>query len=113
MAVKSVGPASRPGSRHWRPTLQRGIDAVSEYADVAAQKLGAELHTECISQIGITRNGNTLRPTTPYNVTHYIHRVLPTRCVAEASAVSRRARSRRPLASGGRWGVLEAAGSGR
>ena len=41
MAVKSVGPASRPGSRHWRPTLQRGIDAVSEYADVAAQKLGA------------------------------------------------------------------------
>ena len=41
MAVKSTGSASRPGSRHWRPTLQRGVDAVSEYADVAAQKLGA------------------------------------------------------------------------
>jgi hypothetical protein len=37
----------------------------------------AELHTQCISQVGVTRNGNTLKPTTPYNVSHYIHRVLP------------------------------------
>ena len=37
MAVKSTGFALG----RWRPTLQRGIDAVSEYADVAAQKLGA------------------------------------------------------------------------
>lgn len=29
------------GSRHWRSALQRSIDAVSEYADVAAQRLGA------------------------------------------------------------------------
>jgi hypothetical protein len=28
-------------ARHWRATMQRGIDTVSEYADVAAQKLGA------------------------------------------------------------------------
>ncbi len=41
MAVKSPGLASRPGSRYWRSTLQRGIDAVSEYADVAAHKLAA------------------------------------------------------------------------
>ena len=41
MAVKSTGSASGPGSRYRRPTLQRGIDAVSEYADVAAAKLGA------------------------------------------------------------------------
>lgn len=41
MTVKSTGSASRPGSRSRRPTLQRGIDAVSEYADAAAAKLGA------------------------------------------------------------------------
>lgn len=29
------------GSRHWRSALQRSVDTVSEYADVAAQKLSA------------------------------------------------------------------------
>lgn len=39
MAVKS----DRPGiaKRQWRSAVQRGVDAVSEYADVAAQKLSA------------------------------------------------------------------------
>jgi len=37
MAVKSTGFASR----QWRSTMQRGIDAVSEYADAAAHKLAA------------------------------------------------------------------------
>lgn len=44
MTVKipqSPGLPAQRGSRHWRPALQRGIDAVSEYADLAAQKLGA------------------------------------------------------------------------
>lgn len=37
MAVKPTGFASR----QWRSALQRGIDTASEYADVAAAKLGA------------------------------------------------------------------------
>jgi hypothetical protein len=44
MTVKAqhdAGFGSRPGPRYWRSTLQRGIDTVSEYADVAAQKLSA------------------------------------------------------------------------
>jgi hypothetical protein len=44
MTVKAQhdpGFGSRPGPRYWRSTLQRGIDTVSEYADVAAQKLSA------------------------------------------------------------------------
>ncbi len=41
MAVKSAGSPSRPGSRYWRSALQRGVDAVSEYADIAAHKLAA------------------------------------------------------------------------
>ena len=32
---------AQQGSRYWRSTLQRGVDTVSEYADVAAQKLSA------------------------------------------------------------------------
>lgn len=36
-----AGFAARQGSRHWRSTLQRGVDTVSEYADVAAQRLSA------------------------------------------------------------------------
>merc|ERR1711871_411448 len=34
---------------------------------LAATLFGAELHTQCISQIGITRNGNTVKRTTPFN----------------------------------------------
>lgn len=37
MAVKSTGFVSR----RWRSALQRGVDVAGEYADVAAQKLGA------------------------------------------------------------------------
>jgi hypothetical protein len=44
MTVKAEpngGFTPRQGSRYWRTTMQRGIDTVSEYADVAAQKLSA------------------------------------------------------------------------
>eukprot|EP00947_MAST-08B_sp_MAST-8B-sp1_P002399 g2399.t1 len=41
-------------------------------------RFGAKAHTQCISQSGICRNGNTVKRTTPFNVTHYIHRTLPT-----------------------------------
>ena len=44
MTVKAghkTGLASGQGSRYWRSTLQRSVDTVSEYADVAAQRLRA------------------------------------------------------------------------
>ena len=40
-AEQKAGFASREGSRYWRSTLQRSVDTVSEYADVAAQRLRA------------------------------------------------------------------------
>jgi hypothetical protein len=45
---------------------------------LAAKAFHAETHTECISQVGITRDGATPARTTPYNMTRYIHRTLPT-----------------------------------
>jgi len=47
-------------------------------ASLAANAFHAELHTQCISQIGITRNGNTVGRTTAFNMSHYVHRTLPT-----------------------------------
>jgi len=47
-------------------------------AYLMAKAVEAELHTQCISQVGITRNGITLAKTTSYNMTHYINRTLPT-----------------------------------
>merc|ERR1711998_190886 len=32
----------------------------------------------CVSQSGVCRNGNTVKRTTPFNITHYAHRTLPT-----------------------------------
>lgn len=40
-AEQTAGFAARQGSRYWRSAFQRGVDTVSEYADVVAQKLGA------------------------------------------------------------------------
>jgi len=37
----------------------------------------AETHTECISQVGITRDGTTPARTTDFNMSHYLHRTLP------------------------------------
>ena len=41
MAVKPTGLASGRRAPYWRSALQRGIDTVSEYADVASRKLSA------------------------------------------------------------------------
>jgi len=53
------------------------------WPSLVSKEFNAEMHTECISQIGITRNGDTAAKTTLFNMSHYLHRTLPT--VADAT----------------------------
>jgi len=53
------------------------------FPTLISKSFKAEMHTQCISNVGITRNGNTLAKTTLFNMSHYLHRTLPT--VADAS----------------------------
>jgi len=46
---------------------------------LAGSAFGAEVHTECISQVGVMRNGDTTAKTTDHNISHYIHGALLTR----------------------------------
>ena len=48
------------------------------FPTLVSKQFRAELHTQCISNVGITRNGNTLAKTTLFNMSHYLHRTLPT-----------------------------------
>lgn len=48
------------------------------FPTLLSQEFKAEMHTQCISNVGITRNGNTPAKTTLYNMSHYLHRTLPT-----------------------------------
>lgn len=48
------------------------------WPSLVSREFNAEMHTECISQIGITRNGDTAAKTTLFNMSHYLHRTLPT-----------------------------------
>jgi len=53
-------------------------DFLKALPSLAGASFAAEVHTQCISNIGVTRNGDTLAKTTPYNASHYMHRALPT-----------------------------------
>eukprot|EP00462_Mataza_sp_D1_P010997 CAMPEP_0175150786 /NCGR_PEP_ID=MMETSP0087-20121206/18090_1 /TAXON_ID=136419 /ORGANISM="Unknown Unknown, Strain D1" /LENGTH=380 /DNA_ID=CAMNT_0016436823 /DNA_START=83 /DNA_END=1225 /DNA_ORIENTATION=+ len=47
------------------------------YSAQLAQSFGADLHLQCISGIGVCKNGDDFGPTSPRNITNFIDKALP------------------------------------
>ena len=53
-------------------------DSLRACPRLIARRLNATQHTQCLSLVGVMRNGDTLKKTAAYNISHYAHRTLPT-----------------------------------